>query len=217
MGFLKVTLKPYLIDKHEVTNGEYRAFAKIFGLPFPVAPAFDDLPVVNIPWESADAFAAWRGCRLPTEAEWEFAARGTDGRRYPWGEPSDANMANGDDGVDVASRPDGSKDGFAGIAPVGMFPKYASPFGVEDMAGNVWEWVQDWYAPYPAAQTMSYAGPSAGEAKVMRGGSFKTNFLNLRTFHRAYRIPNATADDVGFRCASEYPPLEPGALPPSVK
>lgn len=217
MGRLTVTLKPYLIDKHEVTNGEYREFAKVFGLPFSVAPAYDDLPVVNIPWETADAFAAWRGCRLPTEAEWEFAARGTDGRRYPWGNSADAEKANGDDGVDIMTVPDGSKDGFSGLAPVGMFPKYASPFGVEDMSGNVWEWVQDWYAPYPPNAVSDYAGPDSGEQKVVRGGSFKTNFLNLRTFHRAYRVPGAAADDVGFRCASDYPPREPGALPSNVR
>jgi len=216
-GRFQVTLRPFLIDKHEVTNGQYRAFARTFGISFPVPPSYDDLPVVNVAWEAADAFAAWRGCRLPTEAEWEFAARGTDGRHFPWGDEFDLKNANGDDGVESLSRPDGSQDGFAGLAPVGMFPQGASPFGVEDMAGNVWEWVHDWFGPYPATLMVEYRGPDTGERKVLRGGSYRTSSANLRTFHRAYRPPPSFDDDIGFRCACDYPVPERGALPPNAQ
>jgi formylglycine-generating enzyme required for sulfatase activity len=211
IGTVRVTLKPYLIDKREVTNAQYRAFAKTFGLPFPVPPTYDDLPVVDISWEAADALAAWRGCRLPTEAEWEFAARGTDGRQYPWGDDPDLSKTNGDDGVGPFTVPDGSKDGFAGLAPVGMFPEGASPFGVLDMAGNVWEWVEDWYAPYPDSAVTDYHGPDDGERKVLRGGSYIASMPNHRTFHRAYRPPTGFADDMGFRCVRSYPPPKKAA------
>jgi len=210
----QVSLKPYLIDKYEVTNGAFRAFARTFRLPFPVPPSYDELPVVNVSWETADAFAAWRGVRLPTEAEWELAARGTDGRRYPWGYENDPSKTNSDDGVDPMTPPDGSKDGFASVAPVGMFPQGASPFGVLDMAGNVWEWVNDWYAPYPDSARADYRGPATGERKVLRGGSYSCGMPNHRTFHRAYHLPAAIAPDLGFRCGSDYPPLERGAVPP---
>ena len=212
-GAVQVTLKPYLIDKFEVTNGQYREFAKTFSLPFPVPTAYDGLPVVNVSWETADALAAWRGGHLPREAEWEFAARGTDGRMFPWGNERDLSRHNGDDGADAMAMPDGSKDGFAGLAPVGMFPRGASPFGVMDMAGNVWEWVYDWFAPFPDSAVTDYHGPSQGERKVLRGGSYSSSVPNHRTYHRAYRPPTGYADDIGFRCASDYPPPERGAVP----
>jgi formylglycine-generating enzyme required for sulfatase activity len=214
IGAVQVTLKPYLVDKCEVTNGQYRKFAETFHLPFPTPTTYDDLPVVNVSWETADAFAAWRGCRLPSEAEWEFAARGTDGRKFPWGNEQDLSRGNGDDGVDAMAVPDGSKDGFAGLAPVGMFPQGASPFGVMDMAGNVWEWVDDWLAPFPDSAVTNYHGPLQGERKVLRGGSYRSSFPNHYTYHRAYQPPTGYGDDVGFRCASDYPPLERGAVPP---
>jgi len=221
-GTVRVTLKPYLIDRCEVTNGEFREFARRFRLPFPVPRAYDNLPVVNVDWETIDAFAAWRSCRLPTEAEWEYAARGPRGYTFPWGNGWDPKLANGNDNTDMASTPDGSVDGFARLAPVGLFPKGASPFGALDMAGNVWEWVADWLSPYPASDTaiVEYAGPTTGERKVIRGGSYRTSYVNLRSFHRAYQPPSAYRDDVGFRCASDYPvpkSLVESYLPDSLK
>lgn len=212
-GQFQVTLEQYLIDRTEVTNAQFREFAKTFSVPFPVPPSYDELPVINVSWETASAFAAWRGCRLPSEAEWEFAARGTDGRTYPWGDKSDLTKGNADDGVDVMSRPDGSQDGFASLAPIGMFSQGASPFGALDMAGNVWEWVEDWFAPYPDSAVSDYQGPETGERKVRRGGSYTSSIFNHRTFHRAYLLPVSYAEDVGFRCACDYPPPERGAVP----
>jgi len=216
-GTFTVTLKPYLIGKCEITNAEYRQFAKLFGLAFPVPYAYDQLPVVNLDWETCDAFAVWAGGRLPTEAEWEFAARSDDGREFPWGNEWDAHLANGNDDIPPPAVPDGSKDGFTHLAPVGLYPSGASPFGVMDMAGNVWEWVADWHGEYPDEAVTDYKGPASGVRKVLRGGSYRTNRLNLRTFHRAYLPPTGRKPDVGFRIACDYPPPEIGEIPASLR
>jgi eukaryotic-like serine/threonine-protein kinase len=210
-----VTVKPFLIDKYEVTNAKFREFAKVFGIPFPVPTAYDDYPVIGQTWYMADAYSAWRNCSLPTEAQWEYAARGTDGRKFPWGDKWDATRANGND--DQSAKDPalyGKKDGFPNVAPVGLFARGASPFGALDMAGNVWEWVGDWFAPLPKSAVVDYRGPVKGGAKCLRGGSFRLSSINLRTIHRGFREPGKSTPDIGFRCASPWPvPAEPSLLP----
>ncbi len=203
---------PYLIGKHEVTNGEYRAFCELFHIPFAAPTSADSLPVVNVDMNAADAFAAWKGFRLPTEAEWEFAARGTEERCYPWGDawlPGNANTASPPSATD-RSR---GGDPYPLLAPVGAFPTGASPFGVLDMVGNVWEWTADCYAPYTDGFGPNRRGPQRGTTIVIRGGSYRTPPAMARTTVRARRAPGTESDDVGFRLASDYPPREPGELP----
>ena len=165
-----VFLNAFYIDKYEVTNALYKQFMSATGH---IAPLFWDdeeynhpnQPVVRVTWHDAVAYAEWAGKRLPTEAEWEKAARGTDGRIYPWGNEWDSSKCNS--GV--------SGDGYEYTAPVGSFPAGASPYGVMDMAGNVWEWCADWYdKDYYSSQSSQQnpKGPDSGTYRVLRGGSW---------------------------------------------
>jgi formylglycine-generating enzyme required for sulfatase activity len=216
-----VTLSPYWMDKLEVTNGMYQmcVLAGACQSPREVKSAtrpsyfanqdFSDYPVIFVSWKDADNYCTWAGRRLPTEAEWEFAARGSaDFRRFPWGDQSpDNNLANYDYQVRDTSR-------------VGSFPKGASPFGILDMAGNVWEWVSDYYNAeyYSQAGEQNPVGPSGkdGAVKSMRGGSWADNFKEVRVSNRGYaKSPKLSADSksaeykgdannrTGFRCASD--------------
>lgn len=153
-----------------------------------------DWPVTNVTWSDAAAYCSWRGGRLPTEAEWEYAARGREGFLYPWGNEPNAVLAN-------------INDHFSGLTPVGNFPNALSPFGLTDMAGNAWEWVVDWYAPdyYAQSPQTNPLGPNLGTMRVVRGGSFRifdiTGLDEARATHRRPLEPTAALDDVGFRCA----------------
>lgn len=150
-------------------------------------------PVTSVAWEDAAAYCEWVGGRLPTEAEWEYAARGPQGFLYPWG----------DEKGDVRHN---SGNVLAGTAPVGSFPDAASPFGLQDMAGNVWEWTADWYDPdyYAQSPAENPTGPANGTEKVARGGGFQLlDFLGLDETRSTHRLPLDTAvlrEDVGFRC-----------------
>jgi len=198
----KVNLDGYWIYKREVTVAQYRKFCQATGRDMPEAPSWgwkDDHPIVNVSWDDATAYAKWAGVALPTEAQWEKAARGTDGRGYPWGNEWDnSKCANSEGNMDLNSS----------TKPVGSYASGISPYGVHDMAGNVWEWCSDWYGSsyYANAPKDNPTGPASGEYRVLRGGSWIIN--DPTRFRCAGRDRYGPGDrDVysGFRCALSRP------------
>jgi formylglycine-generating enzyme required for sulfatase activity len=191
-----VYLDAYWISKHPVTNQEYRACVEAGECRDPgntqdySDPAYEAHPVRYVNWHDAQTYCEWAGGRLPTEAEWEKAARGTDGRRYPWGDENPTcSLANYSGCVDETT-------------PVGSTPAGASPYGALDMAGNVWEWVADWYADdyYSRALDENPSGPDSGDYRVLRGGSWGVNEWYLRVSNRLGRYPGNWYNNNGFRC-----------------
>ena len=188
----------FLIDIYEVTVRRYAAFLKATGVTdwkTMNQPANQKRPIANVEWADAAAYCNWAGKRLPTEAEWEKAARGTDGRLYPWGnDPPTPRHAH--------YRKSGSHN-HGTLAPVGTLDQGKSPYGLYDMAGNVWEWVGDWYADdyYKNSPLQSPTGPSSGESKVLRGGSWDSNPQQLRSTLRYFHRSAHRHKDYGFRCA----------------
>jgi serine/threonine-protein kinase len=189
----KVTLDGYWIYKYEVTVAQYRKFCNATGRQMPDAPSWgwkDNHPIVNVSWDDAEAYAQWAGVRLPTEAEWEKAARGTDGRKYPWGNEWDASKCNN------------YETGPNQTTPVGSYPQGVSPFGVHDMAGNVWEWCADWYDGnyYRSAPSKNPTGPSSGNYRALRGGSWLYVDNDCRAAVRNDNAPAVRNSNDGFRC-----------------
>ena len=195
----------FYLDKFEVTVGRYAAFLKATGDAKPpeeweTADLRNgaDLPVVGVDWQDADSYCRWAGKRLPSEAEWERAARGNDERKYPWGgdapTPEHARFA----------RPYRNAVYQDGVGRVGALPKGVSPFGIYDLSGNVWEWVGDWYAEsFRRDDVRNPRGPEKGTGKVMRGGGWYDPADRVTATKRMHADPAQRDLEVGFRCAAD--------------
>jgi len=216
----RVTVEPYRIDKYPVTNAQYALFVSKTGHRPPldwkdgfIPEGMKLMPVTMVSWDDAVAYARWAGKRLPAEAEWEKAARGTDGRRWPWGNQMDTHRLNTYYNIGAATI-------------VTRFENGASPYGVMDMAGNVSEWVADDFVAYPGTDADSDVFkakvPRADSAqdramkvvdlvsvnaryKVLRGGSWKSDPFSTSTYHRNFSWPYFASDFFGFRCAADIP------------
>ena len=197
----KVYVDAFFMDIHQLSVAQYARFLEDTHHEVPPEwslmnrPQHQNRPVANVDWTEAEAYCKWAGKRLSTEAEWEKAARGTDGRTYPWGnEPPTGLHANA--GKEVWSN-------HAVLTPVGMFEEGKSPYGIYDMAGNVWEWVSDWYDPdyYKTSPSQNPTGPPTGWYKVIRGGSWGSNPDGLRAAARETHLPSFQGFGTGFRCA----------------
>lgn len=231
-----VYLGVYRIDRYPVTNAEYANFVNATGHPAPpdwkngkFVRGQENLPVVHVNWHDANAYAEWSGGRLPSEAEWEKAARGADGRIYPWGDdflnqPSADCADGGMKGRIGAENTTAQPSDLAQIltdepTPVGARPLAVSPYGVHEVAGNVWEWTSDRFRPYSQS---SYVDRSYGEEhKVLRGGSWlevrdETAQRYFRSANRFHAPPDYIASNIGFRCVRDVSPEEARAYPPQI-
>ena len=210
-----VYLDDFLVGKYEVTNEQYVEFLNAIGRNddgaghiylntdiaairlknqiYKALKGWTDYPVVGVSWYGANAYAEWTGGRLPTEAEWEKAARGTDGREWPWGNLWEIGKCNS------------WESGLHGPAPVGSYPMGVSPYGVHDMAGNVYEWVADWYQAdyYKISSLRNPKGPDSGGFRLMRGGSWVEFANGCRSSFRFGQSPGNTDTDSGFRIAKD--------------
>jgi sulfatase modifying factor 1 len=231
----QVTVSTYCLDRTEVTVSAYGECVSAGGCtPAPTTVSWSGItaadrdlfsqfcngsrgdraqhPVNCVDWEMASGYCRWRGRRLPTEAEWEYAARGTSGRQYPWdGEGLNGRQLNA---CGMECRALGARlgqswpvmyetdDGWGATSPVGSYPAGASPFGMLDMAGNVWEWTSDWYGAYGQGAVRDPSGPSSGAERVLRGGSWSAlSAARVRSAFRDRNSPSYRSDGVGFRCA----------------
>jgi formylglycine-generating enzyme required for sulfatase activity len=235
-----VSISSFCIDTTEVTVDAYRVCSdkgdckragstnEWEGLSATDARALDPLctardpdkrrghPVNCVTWDMANRYCQANGKRLPSEAEWEYAARGSDGRRFPWGDdaPNPALLnACGKECAELGKQAHiplealyPGDDGWPTTAPVGSFPRGKSCFGVEDLAGNVWEWTSDWYAPYSANAQVDPRGPNTGRHKIVRGGAWNASgALSLRPTTRHRDPPDKRSFGIGFRCATSKP------------
>jgi formylglycine-generating enzyme required for sulfatase activity len=208
-----VDLPDFYMDKYEVTNAFYKACVDAGVCQLPTndssgprtsaydIPAFKDYPVIWVDWNRAKTYCEWRGARLPSEAEWEKAARGADGRTYPWGENIDKTFANYGENVDDNYN---GIFGFGKTTAVGIYERGQSPYDIYDMAGNVWEWTADWYDVYPGGDP-GVSGAFGQTYRVLRGGAWNTSDTILRTTFRGGNTSDMSANYIGFRCARSLP------------
>jgi len=207
----EVFLDAYEIDLYEMTNARYQAFVKATGHRVPqnpknptrnlwqgetVSDMLADRPVVNVDWADADAYCRWAGKRLPTEAKWEKAAKGNTDHRFPWGNVEPTNKH-----LNFNQKWIGEKT----LMPVGSYEAGKSPYGAYDMAGNVWEWVHDWYDPryYEKSPSKNPKGPDSGTKRVLRGSGWQNETPTVRIFTRVESDPTVRNESTGFRCARD--------------
>jgi sulfatase modifying factor 1 len=206
-----VDIAAFYIDKYEVTNARYLEFVKATDHRVPQNPknptrnlwegvaipeSLADRPVVNVDWADANAYCTWAGRRLPTEAEWEKAAKGNHDWRFPWGNVEPTNKHLNFNQKWIGERT---------LMPVGSYESGKSPYGVYDMAGNVWEWVNDWYDAkyYEKSPAKNPPGPASGTKKVIRGAGWQNETPTVRIFTRVDSDPTIRNESTGFRCAMD--------------
>lgn len=198
----QVTLPNYFIDRFEITNNQFKRFIDASrahppeiweGDTYP--KGYGNYPITGVSWHEASHYCNWAGKRLPTEAEWEKAARGIDRLEFPWGDDFDPKKANT------------GASGIGHLLPVGSYPEGISPFGAYDMSGNAWEWVEDWYQPYPGSDDQN--NKYGQKSKVFRGGGYGGGGghyalpLFYRTAYRSSIPPDESYMDLGFRCVKD--------------
>jgi formylglycine-generating enzyme required for sulfatase activity len=192
-----VELEAFWIDRTEVTNAMFAQFVEKTGHPNSgsARSGQPDHPVTYVDWNDAEAYCRWANRQLPSEAQWELAARGIEGYTYPWGnQEPDCTLAN--------SYNDAMEMYCVGYTTsVGSYPAGASPYDALDMAGNVWEWVNDWYGDYSGTGEKNPTGPTSGTSRVMRGGSWTNLWEGLHASYRSYNLPDHRDSSTGFRCA----------------
>jgi formylglycine-generating enzyme required for sulfatase activity len=216
----EVLVADFWLDRTEVSHAAYQrcvdagvcdppAYPAAFALP---ADGSADIPVTLVSWYDASEYCRFVGARLPTEAEFERAARGWSARAYPWGNVFNPKLANHGG---LSPTPIADVDGFPELAPIGSFVQGRTSEGIVDLAGNVEEWVADWYAPgYPEADVIDPMGPSTGDERVIRGGSYISAPLWLRATARDKDLPSRKKPFRGFRCARTHRPEGPLAPAP---
>jgi formylglycine-generating enzyme required for sulfatase activity len=210
----EVFVDSFYMDLYEVTNGRYLQFVTDTGHRVPQHPtdanrelwkgnmmpeSVTDLPVINVDWFDAEAYCRWAGKRLPTEAEWEKAAKGDNDWRFAWGDVEPT--------TEHANFNQPAWRGEATLVEVGIYEKGKSPYGIYDVAGNVWEWVSDWYQVdyYSHSPTHNPQGPETGTEKALRSSGWQGETPQMRVFTRIKSLPTDRNDSTGFRCAQDIP------------